>query len=281
MELKRYRWTTAMLDVPFLLGAIGASRINGPSLVALLGGLGRAEPAARRLLTRMVDFGALQVDHEGRTNVYRLAPSSHDRYREVEGTSAQPEWTGAFDTVLYHVPERERTLRDRLLYTARSAGFGLLRAGVLISATPRWSRLRLDETEFVGESWLQRVTLTPTGLDEARSMAARAWNLGGLTSEYHRGIQRCVEVLAEPLIDWVTLTAWRDAYATFFNAQLSDPHLPTELLPADWPLARFAAAQDAMNRRIGRPLLPFLRSHADAHDPQHRTEYYPPPWSTA
>ena len=114
MELKRYRWTSASVDVPFLLGAIGAHALTGPALVMLLGGLGRGESAARNLLTRMRDLGVLEVDTQGRTNVYRLAGSSMSRYREVEGTSETPVWTGSFAALVHQVPESQRTLRDRL-----------------------------------------------------------------------------------------------------------------------------------------------------------------------
>lgn len=278
-ELERYRWTSAAADVPFLLGALGARSLTGPALVALLVGLGRGESAARNLLTRMCELGALEVERSGRTNVYRLASSSTDRYREVEGTNAPAAWTGSFHALLYDVPEQQRSLRDRLQHAARSAGYGQLRAGVLIAADDRWPRMRLTEERFAGAAWIHRVSLTPPDLGEARAMARTAWDLDGLAGRYQRAIDRCGAVPETVAGDWAALRSWRELYDVFFAAQLEDPHLPAALLPAAWPAARFVAEQAAINTRIGNALLPFLRAEADARDDVGGNAYYPPPWA--
>ncbi len=277
-ELERYRWTAASVDVPFLLGALGASELTGPALVGLLVGLGRSESASRNLLTRMRDLGALQADQRGRTNVYRLAESSSDRYREVEGTKAPAVWSGSFHTLLYDVPERQRSLRDRLQHAARSAGYGQLRGGVLIAADDRWARMRLTDERFAGDAWIHRVSTTPSDLHEARAMARTAWDLDGLAGRYQRALDACGAVPDTIAAGWPALRSWRELYDVFFLAQLEDPHLPAELLPASWPAARFVDAQATSNGRIGTALLPFLRAEADSHDAVGGNSYYPPPW---
>ena len=279
MELKRYRWTSASVDVPFLLGAVGAHTLTGPALVMLLGGLGRGESAARNLLTRMRDLGALEVESRGRTNVYRLADSSMSRYREVEGTSGPPEWTGSFAALVHQVPESQRTLRDRLLHQANNAGYGQLRAGVLIATSDRWDRLRMDESEFSGEAWIHRTTLTPRSLDQAVAISRTAWNLLELERAYARALARCADVPAIVNPSWALLVLWRELYDVFLTAQLQDPHLPEALLPADWPAVRFAAAQAEVNARIGNALQPWLRERADAADPIGANAYYASPWA--
>ena len=279
MELKRYRWTPASVDVPFLLGAIGAHALTGPALVTLLGGLGRGESAARNLLTRMRDLKVLDVETQGRTNVYRLAGSSMSRYREVEGTSAPPVWTGSFAALVHQVPESQRTLRDRLLHQAHNAGYGQLRAGVLIAPSDRWDRLRMDESEFSGEAWIHRTTITPRSLDQAVAMSRTAWNLPELERAYARALARCADVPAAVEPSWALLVFWRELYDVFFAAQLQDPHLPAPLLPADWPADRFTAAQAEVNARIGNALQPWLRERADAADPIGANDYYASPWA--
>jgi phenylacetic acid degradation operon negative regulatory protein len=278
-ELERYRWTPAAVDVPFLLGALGAETLTGPALIRLLGGLGRGESAARNLLTRMCELGALEAELRGRTNVYRLAAPSTSRYREVEGTAAPTAWTGTFHALLYVVPEQQRSLRDRLQHAAQSAGYGQLRAGVLIAADDRWSRMRLQDERFGGEAWLRRVTLAPADLADAREMAREAWNLDDLARRYERALARCADVPVTVDAGWSALRLWRDLYDVFFAAQLADPHLPAELLPDAWPEQRFAAAQHVVNARIGNALLPLLRGHADQHDAVGGNAYYPPPWA--
>lgn len=269
-----------MLDVPFLFGAVGAHALAGPSLVALLSGLGRQEAAARNLLTRMRDLGALEVEQRGRTNLYRIASSSYARYEEVEGSRPEPIWAGSFDAILYHVPERERTLRDRVVHSARSAGYGLLRPGILIAADERWSRLRLGTEDLVDPTWLQHASITPDSLADARLMANRAWDLDDLAAAYVRGHRRCIDATRRVEAGWPALQLWRDVYATCFEAQLSDPNLPAVLLPHRWPKAAFTRAQDAMNREVFLVLQPFLREHADRRDPSGLNEYYLPRWAT-
>jgi phenylacetic acid degradation operon negative regulatory protein len=278
-ELERYRWTPAAVDVPFLLGALGADALAGPALVRLLHGLGRSESAARNLLTRMCELGALQAELRGRTNVYRLAAPSTSRYREVEGTAARPAWKGAFHALLYFVPEQQRTLRDRLQHAAQSAGYGQLRPGVFIAADDRWSRMRLQDERFAGEAWLRRVTLAPLSVADAREMARTAWNLDELSLRYERALAGCKDLPSTVEADWSSLRLWRDLYDVFFAAQFADPHLPAELLPDTWPADRFTVAQHLVNERIGNTLLPFLRDHADQHDTVGGNIYYSPPWA--
>ncbi|NQX26196.1 hypothetical protein HQQ81_02390 [Microbacteriaceae bacterium VKM Ac-2854] len=281
METARYRWTPAAVDVPFLLGAIGAAEAPGPALVALLGGLGRQESAARNLLTRMRELGALESERRGRTTVFRLAPASMPRYREIEGTGGPEPWTGSFAALIYAVPESQRTLRDRLQHQARSAGYGQLRAGVLIATSDRWNRLRIEPNEFEGEAWIHRVDLTPSSRAEALTLAHTAWNLSELDRAYRRALDSCARVDAVVQPDWSALRHWRELYDVFLAAQLQDPGLPPQLLPRDWPAARFATAQAEVNSRIGRALQPWLRAVVAAADPASLTRYYDSPWAEA
>jgi phenylacetic acid degradation operon negative regulatory protein len=279
METARYRWTPASIDVPFLLGAIGAAEAPGPALVALLGGLGRQESAARNLLTRMRELGALESERSGRTTLFRLAPSSLPRYREIEGTGGPEPWAGSFAALIYAVPESQRMLRDRLQHQARSAGYGQLRSGVLIATGDRWDRLRIAAAEFEGEAWIHRVQLTPSSRAEALSLAHTAWNLAELDRAYRRALDSCARVEAVVQPGWPALRLWRELYDVFLAAQLQDPGLPPELLPRDWPAARFAAAQAEVNARIGRALQPWLRAVVAGADPAGLTVYYDSPWS--
>jgi phenylacetic acid degradation operon negative regulatory protein len=279
MELKRYRWSPGAMDVPFLMGAIGASALSGTALVTLLQRLGRSESAARNLLTRMRGIGALDVRVHGRTNVYRLAPSSAARYREVEGTSTLDPWPGHFHALVYSVPESQRVLRDRVLHVGQSAGYGQLRPGVLIAAGDRWDRLRLADDEFSGDAWILRTTLTPRSLADAKRMAETAWDLTGLAATYRAALHACAGVPQVITPDSAALVGWRDLYSSFLEAQLRDPQLPAALLPTDWPADRFQKAQLEVNMQIGRALQPVLRAQAERDDPAGVNEFYPSPWS--
>jgi DNA-binding transcriptional regulator PaaX len=187
--MQRYRWTPAMTDVPFLFGAAGATTLVGPALLHLLEGIGHPARPARHLLTRMRDIGALDVERRGRMNVYQIAASSLARYQEVEGTRPAPPWTGVFDGILYNIPETQRSARDRFLHLCHSAGYGLLRAGVLIAPTDRWDRVRLASADIGVESWTIRVAIRPTNAGDARLMATRAWDLEAIATSYRSSLE--------------------------------------------------------------------------------------------
>jgi phenylacetic acid degradation operon negative regulatory protein len=279
VELKRYRWTSGATDVPFLMGAVGASALSGPALVDLLQQLGRSESAARNLLTRMSALGALDVQPQGRINIYRLARSSAARYQEVEGTSDENSWSGEFHTLIYHVPETQRVLRDRVLHVGQHAGYGILRPGVLIAVGDRWERLRLADDEFVGDAWIRRVILTPKSLADACDIARKAWDLAGLAESYRAAWLACSEVPQVIAPGPEALILWRDLYSGFLEAQLKDPQLPRALLPSDWPASRFQEAQKNVNLLIGGVLQPYLRDRATRLDPSGVNVFYESPWS--
>lgn len=267
-----------MFDVPFVLACVGASALTGPSLVALLRGPGRGESAARNLLTRMVDMGALETAREGRTNLYRLGEGSADRFRELQGTGEPPSWEGSFQCLVYTVPESHRTLRDRVMHTAATSGYGLLRPGCFIGVGEKSRRLNLDPADFGGESWLEISTLTPSSLTQAKRMAARAWSLPELAASYAYATTRCEESLAHASGGWDGLRLWKDVYGVCFGAQMADPHLPDELLPAGWPAPTFLVAMGQMNAALGAAVQPFLREVAAAADPDGLNEFDSSAW---
>ncbi len=137
----------------------------------------------------------------------------------------------------------------------------------------------MDESEFTGEAWIHRTTMTPRSLHQAVAMSRTAWDLPELEHAYARGLARCVDVPAVMEPWWALLVIWRDLYDVFLTAQLQDPQLPEALLPADWPADRFIAVQAEVNARIGNALQPWLREQADAADPIGANLYYASPWA--
>jgi DNA-binding transcriptional regulator PaaX len=250
-------------------------------LVSLLQGLGKSESNARKLIVKMRDADLLESELHGRVNVYRLAHTSIPRYQAIEGTLAQPAWGGTFHSVIYTVPESQRTLRDRLQHMTSSAGYGQLRAGVLISPDDRWSRIRIADSEFADGAWLLRAVITPANEADARAMSLTAWKLDEVAALYDRALAACATVPQKVQADWSALVFWRELYDMFYPAQYRDPFLPDALLPHGWPKDRFVAEQAAVNDRIGNVLQPFLREHANALDQAGNGEYYRSPWARA
>ncbi|MCD2195958.1 hypothetical protein LQ327_21545 [Actinomycetospora endophytica] len=124
--------------VAALFGMSGGPSLPGPALVALLGDLGLAAPAARRALGRMREQGQLTTTPRGRQVDHHLAGAfraSVERLRDDRGEA--PAWDGSFHTLMHQVPESARPYRDRLRRVAVLVGYAPWQPGVLISPADR------------------------------------------------------------------------------------------------------------------------------------------------
>src|SRR3984957_19803805 len=132
--------------VAFAFGVARAHQgdaVAGPVLLRLLADLGVSGPAARSLLLRMRREGWFTSERAGRQARYRLAPVTAAAQARVERQlrGNRPEWDGSFSGVLFTVPERHRSFRDRLRRSAHLLGYVTLRPGLLIAAPDRYEEL--------------------------------------------------------------------------------------------------------------------------------------------
>lgn len=270
---ERYRRTDRMQDVGFVFGALGAQSLPGPVLVQMLGHLHLGESAVRSTLSRMVRTGALTGEPAGRVVVYSLTATVMEKFHQVDGTAPVPAWGGEFAALIHRVPEAVRWYRDRLQYVSAYFGYGMLRPGVLIAARDRSAELLARLPEAPGGVDIHRVALRPEGIAGARSMVVEAWDLGQLTARYRRLETLLREALCEvraiPADDqgrWSAFRTWNRIYREVIELQVADPHLPEELLPADWPRPRCRALLARLDARWAPSLTAFLREQAAARD---------------
>ncbi len=209
--------TTRSALLTLLLGAELPS-LTTRELVAAASVVGFAEPAVRVTLSRMSAAGDVLRDADGR---YRLSDRLLERQRRQEAATRPQRhaWDGGWELVV--VTAAGRTAADRADLRAALTGLRLaeLREGV-------WTRpanLALDWPPSVSEV-AERFTGSPVA--DAAGLAARLWDLATWSST------------ARALLD---ATATEDpvlrftACATSGRHLLTDPVLPEELLPADWP----------------------------------------------
>jgi phenylacetic acid degradation operon negative regulatory protein len=236
--------------VCFAYGAAQAGSdapVAGPALVRLLADLGVSGPAARSLLLRMRRDGWLSSERAGREARYRLAPILLAGQSRVEGQlrGDRPSWHGSFSGVLYSVPERFRSYRDRLRRSALLLGYVTLRPGLLVATTDRFDELVALLPPRPGRSQLLRTKLTFPA-EDSRRLAADLWDLDGVADCYRRALtefdERVAAVRREPPSGAAALRAFATAALSLYAAGSADPDLPAELLPADWPGRELGAA---------------------------------------
>jgi phenylacetic acid degradation operon negative regulatory protein len=233
--------------------AVGAAQVKpgesvaGPVLFRLLADLGVSGSAARSLLLRMRREGWLTSQRVGRQARYRLAPivfAGQERVeRQLRGD--RPPWNGSFSGVLYTVPERYRSFRDRLRRSALLLGYVTLRPGLLVATTDRYDELVAVLPGQPAGSQLLRTKLT-FAADDSRRLAADLWNLDGIAAMYWQALAefelRVAEALQQPPAGAPALRAFATAALSLYRAGSADPDLPAELLPADWPGRQLGAA---------------------------------------
>jgi phenylacetic acid degradation operon negative regulatory protein len=219
--------------------------IPSAALVALLGALGVGEAAARAALSRLARRGSLEGTKLGRNTAYRLAAGSvadarAQGRRMLKFGSGPSPWDRQWTCVVFSIPESDRRRRPALRQRLRELQLGPLFDGFWI--TPRAPLAAIDRslTELgVTDAAVFRVSEVPrpAGVD-----LLSAWDLQALRAEY----QGLIDQL-EPVVDKVhdqaipdreALVVRVEACARWRTLAFTDPGLPAELLPSDWPQRR-------------------------------------------
>jgi phenylacetic acid degradation operon negative regulatory protein len=217
------RMTARSVVLSVMLGAHPAWA-TAAELVRLTNDFGIKETTARVALTRMVSAGDLIRSADG----YRLSDRLLARQRRQDDAICPRAhaWRGCWTTVIVTTVGTDARTRAALRTTLHDKRFGELREGV-------W--MRPDNIEFDLDADVRDRVRIVTARDEAPAeLAAQLWDLSSWALTGHR-------LLAE-------MTAASDIPGRFVVAAamvrhlLTDPVLPAELLPADWPGARLRSA---------------------------------------
>jgi phenylacetic acid degradation operon negative regulatory protein len=207
---------------------------------------GISDMAARLALERVAGHGFLQREKQGRAVLYRLsawALAKHqERFARLLGTDTKPApWDGKWTLVLASVPEAQRELRAQLRTRLLAARF----ARLYDAAWLRPGAAAVQTARAVLES------LGPLDALQATVLCARheagfggrnpleAYDLNTVASHYADFIQQYGPLVKRaregqvPSSDALVrrtqlMDAWRSAVR-------SDPALPVELLPANFP----------------------------------------------
>jgi phenylacetic acid degradation operon negative regulatory protein len=215
--------TARSVVLSVLLGAHPA-RARASELVRLTSDFGIKESTLRVALTRMAGAGDLIRNADG----YRLSDRLLARQRRQDDAidpRVRP-WGGEWITLIVISVGDDARTRAALRTTLRDRRFGELREGV-------WMRPDNIDADL-GPDVTARVRVLSAGDDDPAELAARLWDLPAWARAGHRLLD---EMAAAPDIPGRFVVA-----AATVRHLLTDPVLPDELLPADWPGGRLRAA---------------------------------------
>jgi phenylacetic acid degradation operon negative regulatory protein len=206
-----------------LLGAHPAWA-SAAELIRLTSDFGIKEATLRVALTRMVSAGDLVRSADG----YRLADRLLARQRRQDD-AMRPQlrpWRGCWTTVIVTSVGTDARTRAALRTTLHHKRFGELREGV-------WMRPDNLELDLADED-RARVRIVQARDDEPVELAGQLWDLPSWARTGHR--------LLADMSDAADVPAGFVVAAAMVRHLLTDPVLPEELLPADWPGMRLRAA---------------------------------------
>lgn len=236
-------------------GSGGHIAVSSGSVIDTFARVGITEEAVRSTLARMVSRDLLERHRRGRKMYFGLTPRSRTVLRDGQNRvwaqgALNHDWDGTWTVVGFSLPEtwrRERhDLRSRLVW----AGFGPLLGGMWLAPG------RVDVTEIVTELELgDRVkvfearAVAPT---EAGSLVNEAFDVADIAGRYDGFLERWD--VTTPGADYPDdLARQLVLHTDWLQCVRQDPHLPVELLPADWPAVRAEKVFRDLAAAIARP----------------------------
>lgn len=223
MAASRARMTARSVVLSVLLGAHPAWA-TAAELVRLTDDFGIKETTLRVALTRMVGAGDLVRSDDG----YRLSDRLLGRQRRQDDALHPPirEWDRSWITVVVTAVGTDARTRAALRLALQHSRFAELREGV-------WLRPDNLVTELPGEVH-GRVRVLRASDDAPAELAATLWDLPAWSKAGHRLLRDMDRAAGIPERFAVA--------AAMVRHLLTDPVLPADLVPADWPADRLRLA---------------------------------------
>ncbi len=206
--------TARSVVLSLLLGA-PAEGLAAREVVGLADRFGVAPATTRVALSRLAGAGEVVA----RDSVYRLS-ERHLRRQDAQEEALRPPshpWDGSWCTVVLTGAGRGAAERAELRRTLTRRRLAELREGVWLRPD-NLDRLRLPDVEHV---------VLSSRPDDEESLVRRLWDLDAWATVAH--------ALLDVARSGAPLPERFEANAAIVRQLRSDPHLPSVLLPADWP----------------------------------------------
>lgn len=226
------------------------------SLIDLLTPFGINDRLVRTSVFRLAEDGWLEARREGRRSLYSLTPAGLRRFEQAYRriyARADLQWAGDW-TMLFSPPGMiDATERGSLRKDLFWEGFRMIAPGIFCRPGGNAEVLEeiLHRTGLAGKLFVCEASDMPrVSSRPLRELVGHAWELDSVMAGYQHFIaqfgslaklleaRRAIEPEQAFVIRTLLIHAFR-------RAQLHDPQLPQELLPAGWP---GAAAYDLCRR---------------------------------
>ncbi|MFI0237601.1 PaaX family transcriptional regulator C-terminal domain-containing protein [Streptomyces sp. NPDC016845] len=233
----------------------GGGAVYSGSVIDVFSRVGVSEDAVRSTLARMVKRDLLARHRGGRRMYFALTERSYavlrDGHERVwrEG-AVNRAWDGSWTWVGFSLPEAWRSRRHELRSRLEWAGFGPLHNGLWIApgrvdVSAVIDGLDLDDCVSV----LCGRTAEPT---EAGQLVRRAFDTEGIAARYRVFLDRWDH--PDPLPEAVDdLARQLLLHTDWLRSVRSDPRLPAEQLPAEWPAIRAEQVFRTLSARFDAP----------------------------
>lgn len=235
-------------------------RLPAQGLVALAELFGMRPGTMRTALSRLVSNGDVVNDDGDYVLTERLVArqASQDQGRRPPGG----QWNGHWHVATAAVEQRDLDDRRRVRRVLEAARFGELRPDTWLRPAnlPAADRHAAWERDWDAH-WV--VTTGPVRGPDPVDLACRLWELGDLADDARR-LARELDAAAEAL-DGDDPTAIPPAFevsARVVRFLRTEPQLPSDLLPADWPAGDLRRRYDEVEVALQARLRPILRTTA-------------------
>jgi phenylacetic acid degradation operon negative regulatory protein len=250
-----------------------AEPVPSQALIAVLAEFGITPAGARAAVRRLTQRGLVRRTRTGRTTSYGIPPRPAEvivaRLKSLFDVRGGEPWDGRWTGVAYSVPEEDREARRNLRDDLRLQGFGRLFDGLWVSP---WDR-RAAARAALARHGVDAATVFRAELDglAPAAIVARAFDLRDPAQRYLRFAERYEPVRrrvhAGDVEPREALRVRTELTAEWRHAELTDPRLPAELLPADWPRASARTCYLDVYDRLAEPAAQRFRELLGRVDP--------------
>ncbi|MFJ4876292.1 PaaX family transcriptional regulator C-terminal domain-containing protein [Streptomyces sp. NPDC088745] len=250
------------------------------ALIRLLAAVGVDAPSVRSAVSRLKRRGLLEAARtpEGAAG-YALSGDARqllddgDR-RIYAGT--RPRLADGWVLAVFSVPEAERAKRHVLRSRLARLGFGTAAPGVWIAPGGLYEETRHTLRRLQLAEYVELFRGDHLGFAATRDSVARWWDLPEIAGLHHAFLERHEPVLRR----WEAGAAsdvpeperaYRDyllALDSWRRLPYTDPGLPAELLPQDWPGGRSARVFAELHARLRDTGARFVRGVRDPTEPK-------------